>query len=545
MFRLKKINLLFYLLIIQIISFSSLLAEEECPELKKLVLYDNEKNLVEHFHYGVNIADVKVPGDVDKFIKRLKPFIGLDITQNNITKIKEKIIKYYSEYKRLFVFVNIPEQNISEGMLKVQVIESALNDVRVSGNKWSSTNSIINNIRLKNGTPIISDILEEDLYWLNRNPFRQSYAVYTPGAKNKTTDIEILVDDRFPARPYIGVDNIGNDATGNNRIFAGIMLGNLFKTDQTLSYQYTPSPDFKRFQGHSLIYTAPLPWRHILVLIGGYSYVDSKYTVDTYEFHSSGFSLQTSLRYTVPLMPKKSVLQEVIYGFDFKRTNSNLEYGGTPAIDPKLVNLTQAMVGYNLGFSTKKTKTSFEIEGFLSPGQIVSDQSNADYNSMRPFAKADYFYARTSLSVTWQFSKYLAWKHFLRGQAAIRNLLPSEEYGLGGFDTVRGYKERQDNFDNVAIYNTEIYLPSFSLLKFAGYKKPIDKFNFLVFLDLAIGSKHKISQGEQKEKMFAGIGSGIRYNIANYLNCRLDFGKQLIKRGTPHHRWSFSVISGF
>ena len=62
MFKLNKINLLFYLLVIQIISFSSLLAEEECPELKKIVLYDNEKNLVDHYHYGINIADVKVPG---------------------------------------------------------------------------------------------------------------------------------------------------------------------------------------------------------------------------------------------------------------------------------------------------------------------------------------------------------------------------------------------------------------------------------------------------------------------------------------------------
>ena len=41
--------------------------------------------------------------------------------------------------------------------------------------------------------------------------------------------------------------------------------------DQILSYQYTAAPDFEKFQAHTIHYTAPLPWRDIFVLYGGYS----------------------------------------------------------------------------------------------------------------------------------------------------------------------------------------------------------------------------------------------------------------------------------
>lgn len=44
-------------------------------------------------------------------------------------------------------------------------------------------------------------------------------------------------------------------------------------------------------------------------------------------FRTHGFSLQTSLRYDIPLKPHLNFLHEVTWGFDFKRTNNNLDLG--------------------------------------------------------------------------------------------------------------------------------------------------------------------------------------------------------------------------
>ena len=139
----------------------------------------------------------------------------------------------------------------------------------------------------------------------------------------------------------------------------------------------------------------------------------------------------------------------------------------------------------------------------------------------------------------------------MRGQVATENLLPSEQYGLGGFDTVRGYKEREINFDDIIIYNFEIYLPYISFSKLLGKsKKPIDKLEFLGFIDAGYGWENNHAAGITKSKGMYSIGPGVRYSIAPYLTCKLDWGFQLESLGSaglggPHQRIHFSAIAGF
>lgn len=47
----------------------------------------------------------------------------------------------------------------------------------------------------------------------------------------------------------------------------------------------------------------------------------------------------------------------------------------------------------------------------------------------------------------------MAFEARFRGQLASTNLLPSEQMGLGGYNSVRGYLERQVNVDNGLIVN--------------------------------------------------------------------------------------------
>ncbi|QVL55217.1 MAG: hypothetical protein KFB95_07850 [Simkaniaceae bacterium] len=86
---------------------------------------------------------------------------------------------------------------------------------------------------------------------MNRNPFRRTDIIYSQEDVAGATNIELYTVDRFPLRVYAGIDNTGNDLTGNNRLFAGLNWGNVFGTDQCFSYQYTTSSDFKRLQAHT------------------------------------------------------------------------------------------------------------------------------------------------------------------------------------------------------------------------------------------------------------------------------------------------------
>ena len=99
-----------------------------------------------------------------------------------------------------------------------------------------------------------------------------------PEKKKEPLIYKLICKDRFPFQVYAGIDNTGNDVTGNNRLFAGFNWGNVFWTDQRLSYQWVTSSDFKRYRAHTLYYKIPLPWwQHMLNLYEGYSHVDADY----------------------------------------------------------------------------------------------------------------------------------------------------------------------------------------------------------------------------------------------------------------------------
>ena len=364
----------------------------------------------------------------------LSNYFHSPLSKENILEIKRIITQFYRENGRPVIVISVPEQDISSGVLQLVITEGTLGDVIVRGNNWFCSERLEEAIRIQPGEVLSSGILNQDLYWMNRNPFRQIDALFTPGEVDGTTDIELIVSDRFPLRLYTGIDNTGNDITGNNRFFAGFNWGNVFNADQTLSYQYASDTNFDRFQSHTLFYEVPLPWRHLLFVYGGYSHVDANFHIPQIKetkFRTHGFSVQASLRYDIPLKAD-AFLHEFMWGFDFKRTNNNLDFGGRPVISRTIVNLTQLMIGYNLGYEDGPYTVSFEIEGFYSPGKWIADQTNRDYNSLRPFAKNHYVYARSAFTLIWRYFEDWAMHNYLRGQIANKNLLPSEEYGVGG-----------------------------------------------------------------------------------------------------------------
>ncbi len=526
------------------------------PSLKGLLIVGDVKDLsLESYESirGVEIKDLDLPGRIEKFVYAIDQgcFWDNPITEENIRAIKQIIIQYYQNEGRPVVIVLTPDQDLSSGVLKLVVNESKLGKVEAKGNRWFTSQYLINQIRLKPGYYLFSDVLDEDIYFLNKNPFRQVYLVYLPGEKENTTDIQLLVNDVKPFRVYSGINNFGNDITGNNQFFLGMNLGNLFRCDQVLSYQYTMSTRcIDCFSAHTVNYHIPLPWRHELNILGGYSHTKGNFVIPEtpVSFVVHGFGLQGSMRYDIPFCPYQSFLQDIFFGFDFKRTNNNLEFGGIP-IEGKYVNLTQLMVGYNLGYNTEKTRTVFEVEGFVSPGKWIGDQSNSDFQSLRPYAKNRYIYLRSTFKYSWKFYRNFLFSSIFRGQIASNNLLPSEEYGLGGYDTVRGYKERVFNGDNAFVFNLEIFSPKISFLQFFRKNSIKDEFQLLVFFDFGWVNKHKVGEGEEKQKTLMSVGPGVRYQILPYLIAKADWGFQMIPftshGNNPKQRLNFSLILAY
>ncbi|QVL57086.1 MAG: ShlB/FhaC/HecB family hemolysin secretion/activation protein [Simkaniaceae bacterium] len=516
------------------------------PELKGVVLTDKRRHLTEEETAraigGAEAINIQVPGTIKHFDAMLKNnFLARPLTKQKLVDLKQEVIQYYRRWGRPVVSVEIPEQKVTNGVLEILVIEGKLGKVTVEGNKYFKDQTLIDYIRLEERGAIDSNILVTDLSWINRNPFRQVDIIYEPGELAGTTNIRLLTQDRRPYRFYAGVDNTGYDETENTRIFVGANWGNAFGLDHILSIQLTSAPKIDRFWAITGQYTIPLPWRDIWTFYGGYSHVHGDMQTDHPGLDNSGYSAQASTRYSWILTPRLGYLHDAIFGFDYKRTDNNLEFGGE-SVYRHSVNLTQLVAGYNGAYICQDFSASLTAELFYSPGPWLGEQSDSDYRDVRFQAKSSYFYGRMTFVPIIHLPKDFSFAMTFRGQVSSQNLLPSEQAGLGGYDSVRGYKEREVNVDNAFLASAEIRSTP---LTFIGRKAFKDMLQFLVFLDYAIGRDVRTENHTPKTHYLLGTGPGVRYEIAPYLTFRGDLGFQLKKLDSRGFRFHFSLVGSY
>lgn len=493
------------------------------PSCKGILLLSRKENLKENPEANSFLtSDMKIPGGEKQLEKRLESlFANREIDSELIADIKNEITQYYDEQKQSLIAVQIPEQKICCGVVQVIICESCLNELTVRGNCWTPSDLLCRYFKTSSQGMIDERILRRDLEFMNRNPFRHVNAILSPGKLNSSTDVTLLVDERRRVRFYAGADNTGVRTTSRQRWYTGLNWGKAFGLDHIFSYQYTSAYSLNEFQAHTAQYQAFLPWLHVLNIYGGYSYVHPHLDFLTTK-NSFGQSGQASLRYTIPLMPWTTFTHEFSVGFDFKRTNNTVEFSDLFIQFAKNVNLTQLAVEYRLEKSFCKCRFDVALQGYYSPGNWVPDQTVADYGALRPFARPAYAYFRANINSliylpgTWYFNA------FLRGQVATQNLLPSEQFCLGGYDTVRGYDQWQLNIDDAVLLNLELRTPQIAVASRRYCVK--DALQFLVFADGGYGKNYHEIPGEHTPQYLIGAGPGIRYILDPYITARLDWG---------------------
>ncbi|MCP5506670.1 MAG: ShlB/FhaC/HecB family hemolysin secretion/activation protein [Chlamydiales bacterium] len=514
------------------------------PELKGVIITDKERHFsVQEMHRamgGAEAINIRVPGTMGHFNAMLQNnFIARPLTRQGLYDLKQEVIAYYRRWGRPIVTVEIPEQNITHGVIEVIAVEGKLGKITVEGNHYFSEETLVKQIRLQENGAIDTNLLVTDLSWMNRNPFRQVDVIFEPGEIAGTTNVRLLTADRRPYRFYAGVDNNGYDATNTTRLFLGANWGNAFGLDHLFSFQFTAAPNLDRFWAVTGQYTIPLKWRDIWTFYGGYSHVHAN--IEEKGVDNSGYSAQASTRYTFLLPPRLNYLHNFIMGLDYKRTDNNIEYGGK-TVYLHSVNLTQVMFGYDGGYTNRGLSTSFNLELFWSPGPWLAEQSDTDYRDVRYEAKSSYCYGRLTLAPLFRLPHDYTFATILRAQVANQNLLPSEQAGLGGYETVRGYKERKVNVDNAFLASAELRSRPYT---FIGKKAFQDALQWLLFLDYAIGRDVRTEKHTPKTHYLLSTGPGLRYEVGPYLTFKSDFGVQLKKLDSRGFRFHFSLVGSY
>ena len=496
---------------------------------------------------GIGFEGVEIPGSEQKLRSDLDQYLGKPVTAQTIYDIKSTIYDFYKANGRPLAIVDTPEQEVTSCVLQLKIYETCLGCVHVEGNKYTPSKRLLGYADLTPGTRIDENRLLKNVSFMNRNPFRRVDVVYAPGDEPETTDVILSVKDRRPIRLYSGTDNYGVDPVGENRWYVGFNWANFMGLDSITSYQFTSSYNMHRFYAHTVEYLLYLPWKHVLDIYGGYSQVHPKIAPPV--TRNDGWSMQTSGRYVVPLKIYRYLEHEITAGGDFKRTNNTFEFSEISPVFGSNVNLTQLVLGYSGNYERHTFRIDFDGDIYWSPGQWLADQTDKDFSSLRPGAVNHWVYFKGGLVYLQRLPNSFSLSLLASGQISSNPLLPSEQFGLGGFDTVRGYEQRTVNKDNGLLFSMEGRSPAFPIFKklYPSWKST-DAMQFIAFYDCGWGIDDKALPGGKKVDYLMGIGPGLRYTIEPYFTARFDWGIKLHHKaayGGGNNMFYFNVTASF
>lgn len=469
--------------------------------------------------------------DTPEFRSRMAGFLSRPVTLDLLNEISRLTVLQFRDRDHPLVDVVIPEQDISSGSVQILALEFRAGSVRAEGANWFSDGLLLPNVRTRPGDRIVGSSLVEDVNWLNQNPFRRVDLVYERAQEPGRTDIALRVADRLPFRPFSGYENTGTESTERGRTYLGFNWGNALWLDHQLSYQFTSSPDFwndpsdkPRSASHSASYFIPLPWRHTLTLFGSYS--ESVPKIDR-NFHQIGRSAQLSGRYGIPLPAVEQLSHDLTIGFDWKRSNNDLEFGGA-SVSSSSADVAQWMLGYSASRPDDWGSSSASLNLFASPGGFNGHNSDASFRLQRSNADSRYVYGRLSLERATPLPLDTVWSLRFQGQLSNAALLSSEQLGLGGSTSVRGYEERIANGDQGITLVNELRSPEFSPMRAITGKEESDRLQLLAFWDYGIANNRNPGAGDVKTAHLSSVGLGLRYSLAPYVSLRFDYGWALM-----------------
>jgi hemolysin activation/secretion protein len=179
----------------------------------------------------------------NKVSQVLTPYTGPAV---DIDKILKGVGELQLLYRRLgfaTVAVTVPQQQVTNGVVRLKVTEGRVSEIHVNGNRHFSSNNVM---RLFPGlsTNVILNTkwFQPELDRANVNPDRQIYPVIAPGQAPGETSLTLNVKDRLPVHGHVEINNIATPHTPPLRIDASVQDNNLWQADHQAGVEYNFSP---------------------------------------------------------------------------------------------------------------------------------------------------------------------------------------------------------------------------------------------------------------------------------------------------------------
>jgi len=458
-------------------------------------------------------------GRVDAALMR---FTGDGKSFATVQQALEALNQLYADAGYSAVQVNIPEQELADGVVRFAVSEPRLGQVIVEGNQYFSTANVIRSLpALKLGMAPNVDGIARNLRTANESAAKQTRVVLRAGEKDGTVDAVARVSDSRPLRLSLSLDSTGTPSTGILRTGIAVQHSNLFDRDHVLSAQYVTAPENPRdVTIVGIGYRVPLYRLGDTVEVG---YVHSNVNSGTVSTAAGNFAISGSgnfytFRYNWNLPRRLELDQRISFGFDWRDFRNDVQFVGVSGNQIPDITLHPISARYSARYSAKST----DLSGFLSafhnlPGS--NDGGRAAFEATRTGASPTYTVYRYGGAIGQGLPGDFQLRLAANAQYTNERLVPGEQYGIGGMDSVRGFIEREIVNDRGSRVSLELYSPDFGGKILGGANARL-----VAFADAAQVSRVAPQPGEQARESVSSTGLGLRANYKASFSLRLDYG---------------------
>lgn len=393
--------------------------------------------------------------------RALTPFTGFGKGVADVEASREALEKAYRDKGYATVVVEVPAQDVRNGIVRLAVVEGKVDQVRVRGARYVLPSEIKAALPgLSEGSVPNVPELQLALSDANSRPTRTITPEFRAGLAPGTVDVDLVVEDKRPWGAALEWNDQYNRSTDRWRTNASVHYDNLWQRGHSANLFFQTAPfELDQIQVWSASYYAPIGYGRTSLL--GYAVQSNTdvATVGGLAVLGDGFMVGARAIHTLGGSPK-GMVQSLMIGVDFKDymdqigivdpTTHELLTFDTPVTYLPFTGQYRLLGGNPKSNYEVTLGATFAFDGVVGDQDEfggVPDDPVTPGDQSRPGKRADseasFFFLAGSASYTHRFLEGWEAKGVFDWQLAAVPLISNEQFVLGGAQSVRGYREAE------------------------------------------------------------------------------------------------------
>ncbi|KYC40825.1 peptide transporter [Scytonema hofmannii PCC 7110] len=479
-----------------------------------------EKFIIGGFKFEDNtvFSDERLTAEIKKVIN----FENAPISFADLIKARSIITQLYVKEGYITSGAYIPlQRDFQEGdKITIEVLEGELEEIKIQGNRRLNPNYICSRVAIAAGNPLNQKRLVKGLQVLRLNPLFKSLsaelsATSTPG--KSLLEITVVEAPTFDA--LVNLNNGRSPSVGSFRRSIQLSEANLLGLGDNISLDYTNTEGSNSINASYSIPISPYDTKVTL------SYGTTSSNVIEAPFDTLGIESQSryyELTLSHPIF--KTSTSDFTLGLTTSRRESEsslkFENIGPYPLSPGTDEKGRTRISAIRFFQEWTQRSSRQVLAFRSQFIFGLDALDATINPKAPDSR--FFAWRGQGQWVRVIGRDINSLILLRTdlQFADRPLLSSEQFGIGGLDSVRGYRQDALLTDNGFFTSAEVRLP---ILRIPEIKGVLQVTPFVEF-----GMGRNVDRPNPNPSNLLSTGLGLRWQMGNNLTARFDWGIPLI-----------------